>query len=276
MTFKKYLVVASKKDKAGINITTNLSQFRENPVLASLGEKPAFDFYLCEEEIIYTESLNLEKINAYDFIIFASRHQSSSNEKTLSIHTPGNWRNADYGGAPGKACPASAVLQKQMFEKLHEVAEEYDLKDYSITMEATHHGPLINKPCLFIEIGSTETEWNDRRAGFIIAKTISDTIKSYKENPYNEIAIAIGGPHYCPGFNEIQEKSNIAISHVIPQYTLPISEEVIKESIDKTLEEVDFAILDWKGLGNAEQRDQVIKILDKLYISYKKTSDVEK
>lgn len=273
--FRKYLVVASKKDKAGINITTNLSQFRENPLLSTLGEKPAFDFYLCEDEIINTGNLNIEKINAYDFIIFASKHKSDSNQKTLSIHNPGNFRNADYGGVPGKVCPASAVFQKFMYEKLHEVTKEYDLKDYGITLEATHHGPLINKPCLFIEIGPSEEEWNDRRAGFVIAKTISDTLKSYKENPYSEIAFAIGGPHYCPSFNEIQEKTNIAISHVIANYNAPFSEEMIKEAVDKTLEEIDFAIIDWKGI-KGEERERLIKILDKLYISYKKTSDVEK
>ena len=49
--YKNYLIVASKKDKAGINITTQLSQFpREN-----------FNFYLVEDEIIYTENLDLEK-----------------------------------------------------------------------------------------------------------------------------------------------------------------------------------------------------------------------
>jgi D-tyrosyl-tRNA(Tyr) deacylase len=51
---------------------------------------------------------------------------------------------------------------------------------------------------VFVEIGSTETEWKDRKAGFVIAKSIAETIKNFKENPYNEIAIGIGGPHYCP------------------------------------------------------------------------------
>jgi len=41
-------------------------------------------------------------------------------------------------------------------------------------------------------------------------------------------------------------------------------------------EEVDFALLDWKGLGNSEQRRQVTKVLDKLYVNYKKTSEVNK
>ena len=55
----KYLIIASKKDKAGINITTQLSQFGE------------FDFYLVEEEILYNDNLDIDKINKYDFIIFA-------------------------------------------------------------------------------------------------------------------------------------------------------------------------------------------------------------
>ena len=100
--------------------------------------------------------------------------------------------------------------------------------------------------------------------------------KNFKPNPYNEIAIAIGGPHYCPNFNKIQLRSNIAISHVIPQYAFPFTEEMIKEAISKTDEEVDFVLLDWKGLGNSEQRQRILEILDKNYISYKRTSDVDK
>ena len=276
--YKKYLIIASKKDKAGINITTALSQFRKNPILAGMQQdNPGFDFYLAEEEILYEENINLEKINKYDFIIFASRHQSEKKEKTLSIHSPGNWRDADFGGKSRKVCASSALFQKQLFEKLHEVAKEHNIDDkYKITLECTHHGPLINKPCVFIEIGSTEEEWKDRRAGFVVAKTIKRAIEEFKENPYNEVAVAIGGPHYCSNFNKIQLISNIAISHVIPGYMLPLDEEMIKEAIKKTEEEVEFALIDWKGLGNAEIREQVTKTLDKFYISYKRTSEILK
>jgi len=88
---------------------------------------------------------------------------------------------------------------------------------------------LIEKPCVFIEIGSSETEWVNRRLGFIIAKTIQETIEEFKENKYREIAIGIGGPHYCPSFNNIQLKSNVAISHVIAEYNSPITHEMINE-----------------------------------------------
>ncbi|MFC1710799.1 D-aminoacyl-tRNA deacylase [Nanoarchaeota archaeon] len=260
----KYLIIASKKDKAGINITTQLSQFGD------------YDFYLVEEEMLYNENLDLERINKYDFIIFASKHQSEKKEKSLSLHLPGNWRGADFGGEPGKVCPGSALFLKQTFEILDRTVKEHELKDFKITMECTHHGPLIDKPCMFIEIGSTENEWGNRKVGFIIAKTIRDIMNEFKENPYHEIAIGIGGPHYCPNFNNTQLSSNYAISHIIPGYAMPITEEMIKEAIDKTQEDVDFALIDWKGLGQSELRQQVIDILDKMHINYKRTSEISK
>jgi len=262
--YKNYLIVASKLDKAGINITTNLSQFGN------------FNFYLVDEETIYTKNLDLDKINKYDFIIFASKHESEKGGKTLSIHAPGNWNKAEMGGTEKRVCKTSALFQKQLFEKINRVKDKFDLKNYNLTLECTHHGPLIAKPCVFVEIGATEIEWKDRRAGFVIAKSIAEIIEEFKENPCNEIAIGIGGPHYCPNFNKIQLNSNVAISHIIPQYALPLTQEMIQEAIAGTEEDVDMILLDWKGLGNAEQRKQVMEIVDKFYIQKKRTSEISK
>ena len=258
MVYQNFLVVASKLDKAGINITTQMSQFGD------------FKIYLVEEEMLYTENLDIEKINSYDFIIFASKHKSESKEKVLCVHAPGNWCSAEFGGEREKVCRSSALFFKHIFEKLHENVEKQDLRNYKISMEATHHGPLIDKPCIFVEIGPSETEWKDRRSAFVVAKTISEVIQEFQENQYNEIAIAIGGPHYCPKFNKFQNGSNVAISHVLPKYSSPITEEMIKEAIEKTEETIDFALLDWKGFVSAEERDNVIRILDKLYLNYKR------
>jgi len=274
--FQKYLIVASKKDKAGINICTHLAQFKENPVISSWAQKPSFDFYFVEDEIIFTENLNLDKINQYDFIIFASKHQSEKNEKTLSIHSPGNFRDADYGGIKGKVCPSSALFNKTLYEKLNEQLIKFNFDNFKATLECTHHGPLIDKPCVFMEIGSTEMEWSNRRAGFIMAKTIQETIEEFKENEYREIAIGIGGPHYCPNFNPLQLKSNVAISHIISGHNMPITREMILETIKKTFEDVDFALIDWKGLGKSEQRQEVIGILEENHIQWKRTSDIKR
>lgn len=261
--FKNYLIVASKKDKAGTNITTALSQYGN------------YNFHLIDDDIT-THHYDSLRLNKYDFIIFASKHQSESKEKTLSIHAPGNWDQANMGGLPRKISPTSALFQKQFFENLHKNVKQHELKGYNVTLECTHHGPFIDKPCIFVEIGSTEFEWNDRRAAFVMAKTIQETIEKFEENPYREVAIGIGGPHYCPSFNKIQAESNVALSHIIPKYTLPLTEEMLKQAITKTNEEVDFAIIDWKGLGNSEQRQQALDMLDKMYIQYKKTGEIGK
>lgn len=270
MDYKKFLVVASKKDVAGMNMSTHLSQFQD-------GFGQDFRFYLVDDEIIYTRNLDPERINQADFVIFVSKHVAKDeSRKTLSVHAPGNWRESKYGGQPRKVCKTSAFFMKQVFEQIDKNMKEYSLKDYELTMEATHHGPLINKPCVFIEIGPTEKEWNDRRAGFIMARAITDAIKNFHEDKYNEIAIAIGGPHYCPSFNKIQLNSNTAISHVIPRHAFPITEEMIREAIEKTEEEVDLAVLDWKGLGSAEKRKEVTDVLDRVYLRYERSSEIRK
>jgi D-aminoacyl-tRNA deacylase len=264
--FRKFLIVASKEDDAGINITTQLSQFKSDK----------YNFYLVDDSMLYNENLDADKINSYDLIIFASKHSSKEGKKSLTVHAPGNWRGADFGGWNEKVSKTSALFNKHLFETLNKTAKEHDLRDYDITMEVTHHGPSINKPCVFIEIGSNILEWKNRKAGFIIAKTIFDAIETFKENEYSEVAIGIGGPHYCPNFNKIQLNSNFALSHIIPNYVFPLNEDMIREAIEKTCEEVDFFLLDWKGIGNKDERKRIIEILDKLYLSYKKTSDIKK
>jgi len=266
----RFAITYHKNNIAGKNI---VERFKK------LAYAPQVPIVELKKETIYSENLNEKnypELKNIDFLIFASTHRSEKGSPSLCLHAPGNWRSADLGGQAGKICPTSALFLKQTFEKLKINSEKYHLKDYDITLECTHHGPLINKPCMFIEIGSQEEQWKDRKAGFVIAKTIIEIIDEFKENPYNEVAIGIGGPHYCPNFNKIQLNSNIALSHIIPQYILPASEDMIRQAINNTEEEVDFALLDWKGLGNSEQRKQITDILDKLYVRYKRTSEVGK
>ena len=268
--FKNYLIIASKADKAGKNIVTELFQYIDEFKSRNI------DFHLIENSILDERNLDRNKISRYDFIIFASQHKADKGEKTLSIHAPGNFRQVWGGGQTGKLCPSSALFNKHIFEVLNQNVAKYELKNYKVTLEVTHHGPLIGKPCIFIEIGSKEFEWKDRRAGFVLAKTIKDAIETFRPSNYQEVAIGIGGPHYAPNFNKIQLNSNVALSHIIPSYVQPIEENMIKEAIEKTTEEVDFAILDWKGLGKSEQRDKIIEILEKNYIQWKKSSRIKK
>lgn len=262
---KKFLIVGSKPDRASRNIIMNLMDLDRG-----------FDYHIIDGDMTKTENLDLEKISRYDFVIFASKHKSEKSEKTLSIHAPGNFREVWGGGISGKLSMSSSLFQKHLFGVLKTEVEKAKLTKYKITLECTHHGPLIETPCVFIEIGGSETEWKDRAASFVIAKTIRESIKTYAESPYLETAIGIGGPHYCPTFNKIQLNSNVAISHVIPKYVAPITREMILEAIEKTEEEVDFAVIDWKGLGKAEERQIVLDILEDNYIIWKRSGEIGK
>lgn len=256
-----FLIVGSKFDTASRNIIMNLMD---------LGK---FNYHFIDGDMTNTANLDKELISKYDLVIFASKHKSEKKEKTLSVHAPGNFNEVWGGGIKERLNPASALFQKHLFEVLNKNAKESQLK-YNVTLECTHHGPLIDKPAVFIEIGGTEEEWKDKRASFCVAKTIREAIETYKPNEYLEIGIGIGGPHYCPAFNKLQLESNVAFAHIIPKYVSPITERMILEAFNQTIEEVDFAVLDWKGLGTSEERKKIIEILEKNYISWKRNNQV--
>jgi D-aminoacyl-tRNA deacylase len=141
-------------------------------------------------------------------------------------------------------------------------------------MEVTHHGPLIEIPCCFIELGSSEAQWSEEKPAKILAKTIL-SLQDYKLNKNWIPVLGIGGPHYCPNFNKIQLNSQYAISHIIPEYALPLTPNMLKEAEQKTTEHIKEVVLDWKGCGKSEERQKTINLLNQLGFNYKRTSSVK-
>ena len=47
-----------------------------------------------------------------------------------------------------------------------------DFNGFDLTLETTHHGPWIETPSMFIEIGSTAVTWGDKRAAELLAGII--------------------------------------------------------------------------------------------------------
>ena len=262
----RFAILYSKKDIAGINIINQLKK------LAFAPDMPIIEL---EKESIYSENIDkLPELKNIDFIIFATKHYSEKQNPSLSIHAPGNWRNADFGGKPGKACNTSSFILKYLFQQLNKIAEQEKLLDYNITLECTHHGPLINKPCCFIELGSSKEQWQEQEPAKVLAKTIL-SLQEYKPNPAWIPTIGIGGPHYCPNFNKIQLNSNYAISHVIPGYCLPLSKSLLSEAEEKTTEQIKQVIIDWKSF-NSEQRQEIINMIEKSGLKAIRTSEIDK
>jgi len=263
-----FAILYSKKDEAGIAITDELKKYY-------LPQMPVIGL---QKDSIFSEDIDKdERLKNFDFILFATRHKSKAGGKTLSLHAPGNWRNADFGGKAGKICPTSALVIKYIFQKLKDNAEK-EKSDYQVTLECTHHGPLIEKPCCFIELGSSEEQWKDKKAAAIIAKTISDlqNFESWKEKNRKRVipTFLIGGGHYSPAGNKVMLETNYAIGHIFPKYCLPLNESMLNEGINKTKEYIDEILLDWKGLGKFKK--ETIELLDKFGLKHVRAEKVEK
>ena len=151
----KTAIIISKKDPASLNIKDCLLEkypFKENNDVYTLED---INIYTIEEESIYSENID-KKIRA-DLFIFATKHESTSKINSLSVHVPGNWSKAELGGKDRKLCVAPVSLIKEILLEL-----EKSNIDYEKIQEVTHHGPFLQKPCLFIEIGSTLSEWTNK------------------------------------------------------------------------------------------------------------------
>lgn len=268
----RFAIIYSKLDPAGVNIIERLKE---------ISFTPQFPIIELKKETIFSDDITEKKypeLKNIDFLVFATKHRSEKGNPSLSIHAPGNWRGADLGGQPGKICKTSAFVMKYLFQELNKNYEEdkSNLKqDYQITLEVTHHGPQINLPCCFIELGSSEFQWQDKEAAKILAKTIL-TLQNYNSvasHPWQAV-IGIGGGHYNQAANKIMLRTNYAVGHIIPKYSLPVTESMLIEAESKTQEQIARVLLDWKGLGQYKQ--DTVNLLKKMGLKYERVQNISK
>lgn len=267
-------IICSKPDQASMTIRTALlelypfketdQRFEGNPIheLSS-----TVRLYTAETRSIYCERLD-EKIEA-DIFIFATKHEAKSGIPSLSLHTQGNWGKAELGGEERKLGISPALYLKEGLKKLDEWGGEMKIAGFDVIQECTHHGPHLEKPSMFIEIGSSEKQWLDIEPAKIIAKVIHHLATN--EPPKCRTAVGIGGPHHTPNFKKIILGSDIAIGHVCPKYMLAnLDREMIEQAIERTMPRADLIILDWKGI---DSKENLMGLLKELNIEIKKTKD---
>ncbi len=157
-------------------------------------------------------------------IIFLSRHKAASGKPSLTVHPIGNWGKAEYGGEEGKITPASPKIMTSLLREI----KENQLEGFDVCFEATHHGPLLNTPTIFLEIGSTENEWEDE----LPAQSL---IKSLLEVKYidGKNVVGVGGGHYTPRFTEAALTHSVNFGHMIANYGVPfVNTKVLRNAIE--------------------------------------------
>ncbi len=159
-----------------------------------------------------------------DLLVFLSRHRSEKDVRSLTVHPPGNFISADYGGMAGKLPPSAPFEMTQALKTLYKEKKALGLKDQT-TYEVTHHGPQVSSPCFFIEIGSNETRWGVEELARPIARTlISDDLGGPRRDL--PVAIGVGGGHYGPRFTDRAMRNKFAFGHMVPDYILRSSDDI--------------------------------------------------
>jgi D-aminoacyl-tRNA deacylase len=189
-----------------------------------------------------------------DAVIVLSRHESQRGVRSLTVHFTGNpTSEAPFGGRPGELAFAPAPLAKALLQSYRRRAAELGLLErYSISLEATHHGPTGNmKPLVFIEIGSTENEWGDREALEAMAGAVLDVLTSGAV-PRCSPTIGLGSTHYPEKFTEL-ELGEGCMGHMFSKHVLgKLAPGALRQAVEKSLPNgASEALIEKKGASSS-------------------------
>ena len=270
------LIIASRRDTAASNIAMQLLKnypfiktqqvYQENPVYRIDTNK---EILLSKIQDSAIDAQYLPKDFAdLDLLIFISRHSSTSQIPTLSVHTPGNFGNAELGGLPRKISISPANAMREVLRALKNFREEMKLP-YEVSYECTHHGPSLDVPTMFVELGSSEKQWNDMVAAEAVAHA-TFSVLGRLENHLSAAVIGIGGPHYNRKFTRMALEEDMYFGHMIPKYAVSLIDcEILRQCVNRTLERIDSIILDWKGIRSID-KPNLLQVLDQIGLPIKK------
>lgn len=231
------LIITSKEDVASMNIRRHLldgwdwrevGEFEDEPILVH------GDFLMTTIPEIHLDRDDVDRQlesrtgRSFEVVVFASRHKAESKIPTLTVHPIGNFSVAEFGGKSRRLVPASPHLMTDSLRRIKELSTGLD---FMVSFETTHHGPFLETPSYFIEIGSDISFWDHNEAAEVISKTIMEATEVK-----GEVVMCAGGGHYAPRFTDLALGSPVSISHMAANYALDAlyDEEIMREMIDKS------------------------------------------
>lgn len=274
-------IIVYNEDLAGLNIKSHLDD------LSFSKHNHNINLHVITTQHILADNLDQE-IDA-DLFIFATTHKSEAKKKTLCVHPIGIYNDdISLGGKAHSLIPTNPWLIKHLFLEMKalkvKLVEEGHiiLNEFEVSVEQTHHGPYLEKPALFIEIGSTEEEWTTKEAGNLIANALFNVLASFdsddsstkgleNEKTKTKNACVIGGGHYNQIANKLLERTNYAIGHIASKYYIEtLDEDLIKQMAEGS--NTNLFIFDWKSSGSGKHR--IVEIIEKLGFKWKKSKDI--
>jgi D-aminoacyl-tRNA deacylase len=152
-----------------------------------------------------------------DLLFFASRH-SGDTGPLLTAHFTGNFSDAKYGGEDGTLARACPGAQKAIVSAFEEHAPER----YDVGIECTHHGPSeLGVPSMFVELGSSEAEWEDEAGARAVARAILavEGVDADLAGGDRQL-VGFGGGHYVPRPTRLVRETSWAVGHIAADWQL--------------------------------------------------------
>jgi len=251
------VLITSTRDEASTTIAKGLMKnhdFESTKII--FRGKPVFQRGNLLLATVDTELIDPPDLDAYfnpQAYVFLSRHRSESGIPALTVHTTGNFTSDPVLGArPREVGRVDPDLQKNYMIALDRRRKE--IPDYEITIEATHHGPTsLQKPVLFVELGSSEGQWGDEHAGEVVGDALVEALDQGKS--WDKVAIALGGTHYPAKINDLLLTTDTAITTTVSRHSLDgLDSAMFGQIIQKTTKFPRYVTVDWKGMGGNKER----------------------
>jgi D-aminoacyl-tRNA deacylase len=156
-------------------------------------------------------------------LVFPSCHRSEKGVRCFTVHSLGNFAEAEVGGEAARLNPSAPRLMTDALRRLQEAGEPIALP---ATFEATHHGPALDTSSVFVEIGFAEDAAPPHEAVQALARVILEL----GEDARDRVAVGVGGGHYAPHFTDLSLKRRWAFGHIVSRHALLVAPRETLES----------------------------------------------
>ncbi|MFX1285569.1 MAG: D-aminoacyl-tRNA deacylase [Promethearchaeota archaeon] len=239
-------LLVSREDSAGMNISRFIHSHLQQNVT------------FIDTVSIYSDDEIANAIPSTSSIIFLSRHSAQSLRPSFTVHPIGNFGTAEFGGKDSTLVKCHSFLMKRLLLNIQELkaSGEYTINfDYEVSLEVTHHGPFSRPAIVFIEVGSTDAQWEDLEACRLIADAVNNTdFNNLNQDSDWVSVIGFGGNHYATKFTRYMVESDYAFGHICAKYAIQwLTEDLIRQMITKTNPPPELVLFDKKSMKRKQQ-----------------------
>ncbi len=258
-------IAYSLQDRIAVQV---IEKLRENIKFEPVDSFATYDLFRGENAMLVAikgESIHADFLNRIgaERIIFVSRHSSAKGVMSFTAHATGNWSSgSDFGGRPRELSVASPRYMLAFLQVMKCIEGD----GMPVTYEATHHGPLLDVPSLFVEIGPSPDMLDAQIAGKFAAGVMK-LIKGPVE-PYGKVAVGIGGIHYPEKFTRLALDGKYTFSHIMSKYYTG-EQGMLSRAIERSEERAEIVVIDWKSV-RSENKARIVAELEGLGMDYVK------